>query len=297
MLPTTSAIHTIGTEQRAHLLRFATRILGDPERAEDVVQDAMLRLLQQDNPPLAPQAWLMRITKHLAIDRLRRARLEHASLLAGHFADIDANRLRDPVTAETDNTPVAALLRDEHRRALLATLLDTSGPQATALILLREVFDVPYVELAACNGRGEAACRQAVSRALGRVRQRVAEPVREAAGDRGGSGIRDDHAEARHIGLAPVFGREMARTLRRYVTAIVEADPEPLFEALRVSACVGTGFDTAEPAGCSDSCEANIRWLVVIGIPPFKPASSVTRETARRLPALRRLSITPPVIC
>jgi len=76
--PTGLQQHFIGQRQR--LREAAQRILGCPHRADDVVQDAYLKIREvqeQENCPIRqPQAYLMRIVRNLAIDRHRRCRFE-----------------------------------------------------------------------------------------------------------------------------------------------------------------------------------------------------------------------------
>lgn len=61
---------------RAQLLRYARRVLGSLEGAEDVVQDVFYRLLRQDDLHglRNPRAFLMTAARHAAIDRLRKQR-------------------------------------------------------------------------------------------------------------------------------------------------------------------------------------------------------------------------------
>jgi RNA polymerase sigma-70 factor (ECF subfamily) len=57
------------------LISYATRILGDRERARDVVQDTFVRLCEADEPPHGEVGpWLYAVCKHRAIDVLRRER-------------------------------------------------------------------------------------------------------------------------------------------------------------------------------------------------------------------------------
>lgn len=60
------------------VLSHARRVLGNEAEAEDVAQEAMLRLWRiapdwQSDGPARPATWLYRVTANLAIDRLRRA--------------------------------------------------------------------------------------------------------------------------------------------------------------------------------------------------------------------------------
>jgi RNA polymerase sigma-70 factor (ECF subfamily) len=65
------------------LLGIAERMLGDPSEAEDVVQEAFVRLWRQDRTVLDTEGhlvpWLLRVTRTRSIDRLR-ARARHARL-------------------------------------------------------------------------------------------------------------------------------------------------------------------------------------------------------------------------
>ena len=60
------------------VLRQAWRVLGDEAEAEEVAQEAMLRLWRQASDWRAGEAristWLYRVTQNLCIDRIRRRR-------------------------------------------------------------------------------------------------------------------------------------------------------------------------------------------------------------------------------
>ena len=57
---------------RQDLVRIADRVVRDPAVAEDVAQEALLRLQASPEPIVRPDHWLRRVTKRLAIDRVRR---------------------------------------------------------------------------------------------------------------------------------------------------------------------------------------------------------------------------------
>ena len=59
------------TAERPRLVRLATRVLGDPVEAEDVVQQAWLRLNGTDATIDNLPAWLTTVTTRLCLDRLR----------------------------------------------------------------------------------------------------------------------------------------------------------------------------------------------------------------------------------
>lgn len=107
------------------LYRVALRITGQPAEAEDVAQEAMLRLWQNATAfdPARAQlgTWLYRITANLAIDRIRRARSQPLP---------EAAEAPDPAPG-----PEAAL-EDRQRRALLAAALEELPPRQRAALAL-----------------------------------------------------------------------------------------------------------------------------------------------------------------
>lgn len=67
-------------EQKAPLTRYAARLLGDPDRARDIVQDTFLKLMAQRPETIDGHVveWLFTVCRHAAIDLLRReARMKH----------------------------------------------------------------------------------------------------------------------------------------------------------------------------------------------------------------------------
>lgn len=148
---------------RARLVRAAARMLGDRAEAEDVVQDTYLRALEAgDRAALdAAQAWLTTVMRNIAIDRLRRAHRMQRWLQ-------DA-----AVQAASDTSPsaqdVAATAQSAH--GALRLLAARLSPADGAAVLLREVFEASFKEMAEASGRTEAACRQQLHRALLRLRQ------------------------------------------------------------------------------------------------------------------------------
>ena len=146
--------------ERPRLLAIAGRILGGPAGAEDVVQEAWLRLAATDQEPDNLAAWLTTVTTRLCLDQLRAKRtsevpLEHA-----------------PEPPETDGTtdPEAdAVLADRVDAAMLVVLHALSPIERVAFVL-HDLFGVPFEEVAATLGRSPAAVRQLASRARRRVR-------------------------------------------------------------------------------------------------------------------------------
>lgn len=149
-------------EQRPRLFGLAYRMLSTRADAEDVLQDAYLRWQSVDTTQLeSAQAWLTTVVTRLAIDRLRRARIERE----GYFGPW----LPEPLSEEEAPSPEAALELEGDLSIAFLVLLETLSPQERAAFLLHDVFDEDYADVAAMLGKSEAACRQMVHRARERV--------------------------------------------------------------------------------------------------------------------------------
>jgi RNA polymerase sigma-70 factor (ECF subfamily) len=153
--------HAAGFEaQRARLMGVGYRILGSVTDAEDVVQEAWIRWDGADRSQIAnPEAFLTTVVTRLALDRLRRAKARRETY-SGPW-------LPEPIAADAD-PETAAELADSLSMALLV-VLETLSPLERAAFVLREVFQVPYAEVARTLGREEPAVRQLVRRARRRV--------------------------------------------------------------------------------------------------------------------------------
>src|SRR5882757_1450375 len=149
---------------RQRLLAAARRLPRTEADAEDAVQDAYLRAAGVlPHSPDRMQAWLHVVVRNLAIDQLRRERLECAYLetakSAEALAGVDVESSAEHAVAMRDEC--VAALYDLHRRV---------SREEAAAILLREVFEADYSDIARAAGKTESATRQLVHRALTRVR-------------------------------------------------------------------------------------------------------------------------------
>jgi RNA polymerase sigma-70 factor (ECF subfamily) len=145
---------------------IAYRMLGTVSEAEDVVQEAFLRLYRNEDEVESPKAFLATVTTRLSIDTLRSARMRRETY-PGPW-------LPEPVV--TDAMPDS----DSVSMALLVTL-ESLNPVERAVFLLHDVFDYGYDEIAEIVGRTRDNCRQLALRArravdAGRARY---EPARE----------------------------------------------------------------------------------------------------------------------
>jgi len=147
---------------RNRLVRTAARLLGTRAEAEDVVQDAYLRALEAGDapPPASTQAWLTTVMRNLALDRLRRDDWMRRWL-----------RTADAVQPPEAPSAEAEAMRAESVEQALRLLAARLPPADGAALLLREVFEASFSEIAQASGKSEAACRQQMHRALLRLRR------------------------------------------------------------------------------------------------------------------------------
>src|SRR5262245_18643030 len=146
-------------EHRALLFAIAYRMLGSASEAEDVVQDAFVRL--QDAAPAEPirsvKAYLVAVATRLAIDHLRSARARRESYVGPW--------LPEPLVAAVPPEAEAnALMADSLSMAFLI-LLESLSPVERAVFLLHDVFDLDHAEIAQIVGKSEVHCRQIAARA------------------------------------------------------------------------------------------------------------------------------------
>ena len=146
---------------------IAYRMLGSVSEAEDVVQEAFLRLyrdLEQGTEVESPEAYFVTVVTRLAIDELRSARARR-EVYTGEW-------LPEPIlTAEEEDPARHAEIADSLSVGLLV-VLETLTPEERAVFLLREVFDYPHNRIAEVLGKSPAAVRQLAVRARGHVGER-----------------------------------------------------------------------------------------------------------------------------
>jgi RNA polymerase sigma-70 factor (ECF subfamily) len=139
--------------QRALAFAVAYRMLGSVAEAEDVVQEALLRLHAAQGVANA-DAFLTAVTTRLAIDVLRSARVRREAYVGSW--------LPEPLVEDD-----AAGVVEEDETVSLAFLvaLERLTPVERAVLVLREAFDYGFEEIAEIVGKDPANCRQILSRA------------------------------------------------------------------------------------------------------------------------------------
>lgn len=139
-------------------------MLGTRADAEDVVQDAWLRWNGADQSTLqSAEAWLVTVTTRLALDRLRSRKIEREAYVGWW--------LPEPLVELDEHTPESAAELASDVSVAFMWVLERLSPDERAAFLLRQVFDHDYADIGAMLDKTEAACRQLVHRAQGRVQQ------------------------------------------------------------------------------------------------------------------------------
>jgi RNA polymerase sigma-70 factor (ECF subfamily) len=187
---------------RPYLVNLAYQMLGDVGDAEDVAQEAFLRLSRADANEIEDiRAWLTVVAGRLCLDQVRsaRARYERPGELGAEAAALNQSRRLDPADRVT--------LDDEVRLALLV-VLERLTPAERVAFVLHDIFQTPFDVIASTVGRPAAACRQLASRA----RRKIAE-------------FRD----AGQVGFEPAGHRALTR---RFIAACANGDLEELVAVL-----------------------------------------------------------------
>ena len=153
---------------RPYLVNLAYQMLGDVGDAEDVAQEAFLRLSRADLDEIEDiRAWLTVVAGRLCLDQVRsaRARYERPGDIDPEMAALNQSRRVDPADRVT--------LDDEVRTALLEVLRRLSPGERVSFVL-HDVFAVPFDAIAETVGRPVGTCRQLARRA--RAKFAMAQP-------------------------------------------------------------------------------------------------------------------------
>ena len=142
---------------RPRLMGIAYGMLGELTEAEDVVQDAWLRWDRADRDAVRnPEAFLVTATTRLALDRLRAARARR-EVYVGPW-------LPEPLVTDAE-TPETKAIEAERLDLALLGALERLNPVERAVLVLRDVFDLEYAEIADVLERTPAGIRQIARRA------------------------------------------------------------------------------------------------------------------------------------
>jgi RNA polymerase sigma-70 factor (TIGR02957 family) len=139
---------------------IAYRMLGSVSEAEDVVQEALLRFhraIDNEERIESPRAFVTTVTTRLAIDELRSAR-KRRERYSGEW-------LPEPIVTDGEDDPVRHAEMADSLSVAMLVLLESLSPEQRAVLLLRDVFDYRYEEIASILGKSTGNVRQLASRA------------------------------------------------------------------------------------------------------------------------------------
>ncbi|MFF2371290.1 RNA polymerase sigma-70 factor [Agromyces sp. NPDC058110] len=195
---------------RGLLFTVAYEMLGSAADAEDVLQESWLRWDATDRSEVRdPRAYLVRIVTRQALNHLRAMSRRRESYV-GEW-------LPEPLLTSPDVADDIELA--ESVSIAMLTVLETLGPTERAVFVLREVFDVPYDEIASAVDKSPAAVRQIAHRAK-------------------------EHVAARRPRVT-VERAEQEAVVARFVAAVNSGDLQGLMDVLApdvVSVADGGGF-------------------------------------------------------
>jgi len=146
------------------MFSIAYRMVGSVSEAEDVVQDAFLRLKRATDGGVevqSPRAYLATATTRLAIAHLRSARVRRETYVG--------TWLPEPLVTDSHQDPERYAEMSDSLSMAFLVLLESLSPVERAVFLLREVFDYGYDDIAEIVDRSEPNCRQILVRARQRI--------------------------------------------------------------------------------------------------------------------------------
>ena len=252
---------------RGLLFTVAYEMLGSAADAEDVLQESWLRWADVDHTQVRdPRSYLVRTVTRQALNRLR--------ALSRSREDYVGEWLPEPLLTSPDVAEDVELA--ESVSIAMLTVLETLAPTERAVFVLREVFELPYGEIAEAVGKSAAAVRQIARRAREHVAARrprveVSRSEQRAVVERFLAALRTGHLrELMEVmapdvvmiadggglvaaALTPVHGRELVAPLLARVNQVVAG-----FEATDVwlnGAPAGRLAFDGEPSAVSLSVE------------------------------------------
>jgi len=162
-------------EHKAHLRAVAYRMLGSVSEAEDAMQEAWLRIRDQDPGAVDNmEAWLTTVVARVCLNTLRSR---------GARPEVHPAHVPDPVVSFEEEDPEHEVLLAESVGLALLVVLDALTPAERLAFVLHDVFGVRFADIATALDRSEAAAQQLASRARRRLRN-TPEPDRDLARQR-----------------------------------------------------------------------------------------------------------------
>ncbi len=154
-------------ELRPASFAIAYRMLGSVSEAEDVVQEALLRVhqaLEGGEQIASLRAYVATVTTRLAINELRSARVSRERYV-GEW-------LPEPIITGGQDDPARHAETADSLSLSMLVLLESLSPEQRAVLLLHDVFGYGHPEITAIVGKSEDNARQLATRARRHVKQR-----------------------------------------------------------------------------------------------------------------------------
>ncbi|WCO66694.1 RNA polymerase sigma factor [Iamia majanohamensis] len=145
---------------------LARRLTGDDDDARDVVQEAYLRAYRsigRFRGEARFSTWMYRITANCASTHVGRRRRHRHDELVEDLVVVDTDPGLDP-SAQADASDL---------RTRLAAALDELPPKLRAVVVLRDVYDLPHEAIAAELGISESAAKVRLHRARRKLKDRL----------------------------------------------------------------------------------------------------------------------------
>jgi RNA polymerase sigma factor (sigma-70 family) len=159
-----SLMQAIVAEHESALLRYATRLLNNRTMAEDVVQNAFIKLMRVWEDGVRPsehlKAWLYRVTHNEAVDHIRReSRLQ---MLSARQAEEQPEACSDGVHCGSDE-----------RRQLVLSHMRRLDPREQQVLLLRLEEGLSYKDIGRITGRTEGNVGNILHHAVKKLSQSI----------------------------------------------------------------------------------------------------------------------------
>jgi RNA polymerase sigma-70 factor (ECF subfamily) len=180
-----AAWDTIVRQHWRRVFNIAYKFVGRHDQAEDLTQDVFLKLyrsLDTFDRRANFQTWLVSVSRNLCIDHYRSARKEREAI----NRDVDPNELT-PVAPDPN---AHALLEHRDRVAMLRQALDALPPTLRSAVMLRDIQEHTYHEIAAELRLPEGTVKSRINRG----RTELARHIRR---------LRDEQDAARKSGVTP----------------------------------------------------------------------------------------------
>src|SRR5204863_841423 len=164
-----SAWETIVGLYWCRVFNIAYKFVGRHDEAEDLTQDVFLKLfksIKTFDRRANFSTWLISVSRNLCIDHYRSVRREHDAVTH----DIDVVTLAQPSTIDSPHT----MLERRDRVALLRAALDKLAPSLRMAVMLRDIQELSYQEIARRLGVPEGTVKSRINRGRTELARQIA---------------------------------------------------------------------------------------------------------------------------